>query len=68
MRNCAGDERWSLGVSLQEQASNHLKLRWLRASVVSVKEKSWLRIMAGEDQGDERERTTDEASKRERGG
>jgi len=32
--------------------------------VVSIKEKSWLRIMAGEDQGDEQQRTTDEASKR----
>ena len=25
-----------LGAGLQEQASNHLKLRWLRARVVSV--------------------------------
>ncbi len=64
MPNCAKDEGCPLGVGLQEQAPNHLKLRWLRASVVSVKEKSWLRIMAGEGQGGERERTTDEASKR----
>jgi len=28
---------------LQEQASNHLKLRWLRAKVVSVKRKAWQR-------------------------
>jgi hypothetical protein len=48
---------------LQEQASNHLKLRWLKARVVSVKEKSRHRIVAGEDQGDERKRTTDEVSK-----
>jgi hypothetical protein len=48
---------------LQEQASNHLKLRWLNARVVSVKEKSRHRIVAGEDQGDERKRTTDEVSK-----
>jgi hypothetical protein len=48
---------------LQEQASNRLKLRWLNARVVSVKEKSRQRIVAGEDQGDERKRTTDEVSK-----
>jgi hypothetical protein len=48
---------------LQEQASNHLKLRWLRARVVSVKEKSRHKIAAGEVQGDERKRTTDEVSK-----
>jgi len=28
-----------LGVGLQEQAPNHLKLLWLRAMVVSVEEK-----------------------------
>jgi hypothetical protein len=27
---------WPLGAGLQEQASNRLKLRWLRARVVSV--------------------------------
>ena len=64
MCNCAKDEGGPLGAGLQGQASNHLKLLWLRARVVSVKEKSWLRIMAGEDQGDEQQRTTDEASKR----
>ena len=26
--NCTGDEGRSLEVGLQEQASNHLKLRW----------------------------------------
>jgi len=32
-RNCAKDEGRLLGVGLQEQASNHLKLRWyLRAN------------------------------------
>ncbi len=64
MRNCARDEGRPLGAGLQEQASNYLKLLWLRIRVVSVKEKSWLRIMAGMDQGDEQQRTTDEASKR----
>ena len=62
--NCARDEGRPLGAGLQEQASNHLKLLWSRARVVSVKEKSWLRIMAGGNQGDEQQRTTDEASKR----
>jgi hypothetical protein len=28
LRNCAGDEGGPLGVGLQEQASNHLKLLW----------------------------------------
>jgi hypothetical protein len=44
---------------LQEQALNHLKLLWSRATVVSVKEKSRHRIVAGEDQGAECKRTTD---------
>ena len=30
------DEGRPLGAGLQEQASNHLKLHWYRASVVSV--------------------------------
>ena len=48
---------------MQEQASNHLKLRWSKARVVSVEEKSRQKIVAGRVQGDERERTADEASK-----
>jgi hypothetical protein len=28
VRNCARDEGRPLGVGLQEQAPNHLKLRW----------------------------------------
>jgi hypothetical protein len=48
---------------LQEQASNHLKLLWSKAMVVSVEEKSWHETVAGVDQGDERERTADEVSK-----
>ena len=51
--NCVKDEGGPLGAGLQEQASNHLKLLWSRARVVSIKEKSWLRIMAGGDQKDE---------------
>ena len=63
VRNCTRDEGRPLGVGLQEQAPNHLKLRWLRARVVSVKEKSRQKIVAGRDQGDEYKRTTDEVSK-----
>jgi hypothetical protein len=63
VRNCARDEGRSLGVGLQEQAPNHLKLRWLRARVVSVKDKSRHKIAAGVGQEDERKRTTDEVSK-----
>jgi len=32
------------GVGLQEQVSNHLKLLWSRALVVSVKEKAGLNL------------------------
>jgi len=39
-RSGARDEGGPLGVGLQEQASNHLKLLWLRARVVSVEEKA----------------------------
>jgi hypothetical protein len=39
-RSSMKDESRSLGAGLQEQASNHLKLHWLRVIVVSVKEKA----------------------------
>ena len=48
---------------MQEQASNHLMLHWLRAIVVSVKEKARQRIVSGMGQGDERKRIIDEVSK-----
>ena len=54
---------WPLEIGLQEQVSNHLKLLWSKAMVVSVKEKSRHRIVAGVDQGAERKRTIDEVSK-----
>ena len=38
------DEGRPLGVGLQEQAPNHLKLHLLRAGVVSVKEKALLKV------------------------
>ena len=63
VRNCARDGGGPPGAGLQEQAPNHLKLRWLRARVVSVKEKSRQKIVTGEVQGDEHKRTTDEVSK-----
>ena len=39
-RGCTRDEGRSLEASLQERASNHLKLLRLKALVVSVKEKA----------------------------
>jgi hypothetical protein len=62
-RGCTRDKGRPLGAGLQEQASNHLKLLWSKATVVSVEEKARQRIVSGGVQGDERERTTDEASK-----
>jgi hypothetical protein len=63
VRCYAGDEGRPLGVGLQEQAPNHLKLRWLSARVVSVKEKSRHKIAAGMGREDERKRTTADVSK-----
>jgi hypothetical protein len=63
VRNCTRDGGGPPGVGLQGQASNRFKLRWLRARVVSVKDKSWLKTVEGEVQGDEQPRTTDEVSK-----
>ena len=63
-RGCTRDEGRPLEVGLQEQTSNRLKLQGLRALVVSVEGKGMAKTVSGEDQGDERERTTDEVSKR----
>jgi hypothetical protein len=38
-RGCTRDEGGPLGVGLQEQAPNRLKLLWSKAMVVSVEEK-----------------------------
>ena len=54
MRNCTEDEGGPLGAGLQELASNHLKLLWSKAMVVSVEEKAWQKTVSGENQGDER--------------
>lgn len=51
-RNCERDEGRPLEAGLQEQASNHLKLLWSRARVVSVKEKA-CRDMSGRNSEDE---------------
>jgi hypothetical protein len=63
-RSCKGDKGRPLEAGLQEQASNHPKLRWLRAIVVSVLEKLRQKTVAGGVQRDERKRTIDQASKR----
>ena len=52
-RSRAEDEGGPLGAGLQEQASNHLKLLWSKAMVVSVGEKSRHKIAAGVTQRDE---------------
>ena len=49
-RSRVEDEGGPFGVGLQEWASNHLKLLWSKAMVVSVEEKSRHRIVAGVDQ------------------
>jgi hypothetical protein len=56
-RSRVEDEGGPLGAGLQEQASNHLKLLWSKAMVVSVEEKSRHQIAAGMTQRDERKRT-----------
>ncbi len=39
-RSCVGDEGRPLAAGLQDQAANRLELLWLKARVVSVKEKA----------------------------
>jgi len=62
-RGCTRDEGRPLGVGLQEQAPNRLKLHGSRALVVSVEGKDMAMTMSGAVQGDERKRTADEVSK-----
>ena len=48
MRCCADDEGlWPFGVALRGEASNHLKLRWLKTVVVSVEEKAHVMRQVG---------------------
>ena len=56
-RSRAEDEGGPLGAGLQEQPSNHLKLLWSKAMVVSVGEKSQHKTAACMTQRDERKRT-----------
>jgi len=62
-RSFVRDEGRPLGVGLQEQAPNHLKLLWPKATVVSVEEKARHKTVSGVDQRVECKRTTDEVSK-----
>jgi len=63
LRSCKGDGGRSSEAALQGETSNHPKLLWSKAMVVSVVEKSRHKTVAGVDQGDERKQTTDEVSK-----
>jgi len=47
---------------LRGEASNHLKLRWLKTVVVSVEEKAHVDVLGGDREG-ERKRTADDVSK-----
>ena len=53
MRNCISDEGRSFEAVLQEKASNHSKLLWSKAMVVSVREKVSKKKTSGKNQGDE---------------
>ena len=52
MCNCIEDGGWPSEAALQEEASNHSKLRWSKARVVSVREKVSYKA-SDKDQGDE---------------
>jgi len=54
MRCFSEDEGRPLGIGLQEQISNRLKLRELRARVVSVEVKRQGMTLSGKASGDER--------------
>jgi hypothetical protein len=59
MRCCADDEGlWPFGVALRGEASNHLKLRWLKTVVVSVEEKASKRRQVGTGKASESEPLT----------
>jgi hypothetical protein len=63
MRCRADDEGLALRRLPAGEASNHLMLRWLMTVVVSDEEKTHV-MRPGGDQEGERERTTEDASKR----
>ena len=63
MRCCARDGGRSSGVALQGEASNHRRLRRLRAGVVSAAGKGAAVIASGVGREGERKRTADDVSK-----
>ena len=48
VRNCPTDEGRPLGTGLQEQVSNHLRLLWSKAMVVSAGGKGLERTRSGD--------------------
>ncbi len=54
VRNCATDEGRPLGIGLQEQIPNHLRLLWSKAMVVSTGGKGLERTRSDDRQEEER--------------
>ena len=57
------DEGGPLGIGLQEQVPNHLRLLWSKAMVVSAGGKGLERTRSGDWQEEDREEATDDVSK-----
>jgi len=64
VRNCLTDEGRPLGVGLQEQAPNHLRRLWSKATVVNAEGKGSDVTGSGDRQEEDRKGTTAEVSKR----
>src|SRR5262245_35084594 len=63
VRNCLTDEGRPLGVGLQEQAPNHLRRLWPKATVVNAEGKGSDLPGSGDGQEEDRKGTTAEVSK-----
>ena len=63
MRNCLTDEGRPLGVGLQEQAPNHLRRLWPKATVVNAEGKGSDVTGSGDRQEEDRKGITVEVSK-----
>jgi hypothetical protein len=63
VRNCLTDEGRPLGVGLQEQAPNHLRRLWPKATVVNAEGKGSDITGSGDRQEEDRKGTTAEVSK-----
>ena len=63
VRNCLTDEGRPLGVGLQEQAPNHLRRLWPKATVVNAEGKGSDVTGSGDRQEEDRKGTTAEVSK-----